>query len=246
MAHGRTLFISDLHLDAAAPDTIELFRKFLHTEASASDALYILGDLFESWIGDDDDEPARARVCAALRELTRGGVPCFIQHGNRDFLLGRGFMDRSGCQLLPDPVVRDIGGKRFVLSHGDALCAEDHGYQRFRRIVRGGALQRCWSGLPLALRRNVAALVRGRSRAHTRQQPEYIMDVTPAAVTALLRATRADVLVHGHTHRPAVHHLQLDDRQCTRIVLGDWHGRGDMLAVAADGQYTLRPLRTGP
>jgi UDP-2,3-diacylglucosamine hydrolase len=246
MAHGRTLFISDLHLDATAPSTVAQFLAFLHAEAAASNALYILGDLFETWIGDDDDDPARTRVCAALRELTEGGVSCFIQHGNRDFLLGGMFMARSGCRLLPDPAVCEFGGRRFVLTHGDSLCTADRSYQRFRRIVRSAVFQRSWRALPIALRRSCASFARRRSHAYTQRQPESIMDVTPAAVAALLHATNGDVLIHGHTHRPDMHHFELDGRERTRIVLGDWHGRGDMLVVDADGRYTLQPVQTGP
>jgi UDP-2,3-diacylglucosamine hydrolase len=245
MASGRTLFVSDLHLDAEAPSAVEQFCAFLRTEAVGSDALYILGDLFEYWIGDDDDEPVRTRVSAALRELTRGGVPCFVQHGNRDFLLGSRFMDRSGCQLLPDPAVREFGGKRFVLTHGDALCTADRSYQRFRRLVRTGLLQLCWRAVPLALRRWTAARVRRHSRAHTSRQASSIMDVTPAAVAGLLHATRGDCLVHGHTHRPGVHQLQVDGRTCTRIVLGDWHGQADVLVVTRDGRFERGVPGTG-
>ena len=238
MAHGRTLFISDLHLDAAAPGTTELFLAFLRTEALASDALYILGDLFETWVGDDDEDPVRVRIRAGLRELTDTGVPCFIQHGNRDFLLGTDFMAASGCRLLPDPVVREFSGRRFVLSHGDALCTRDHAYQRFRRLVRGTTFRKIWPRLPLAMRRGLASLARRRSRAYTRRLPDSIMDVTPAAVTELLHATGGEVLVHGHTHRQHMHRVQmLDGRSRTRIVLGDWHERGNALAVYGDGRY---------
>jgi len=242
MSHVRTLFISDLHLDAAAPAAIEKFLAFLRAEAANCTALYILGDLFESWIGDDDDEPVRTRVCAALRELTAGGVPCFVQHGNRDFLLGESFSLASGCQLLADPKVLEFGDQRFVLTHGDALCTQDRRYQRFRRVVRNAAFQKVWRALPLWMRRRFAALARSRSHAYTRQAPESIMDVTPAAVTALLRSTGGDVLVHGHTHRPHVHHLELDGRRRTRIVLGDWHGQGSALVVDPDGQFSVLAL----
>ncbi|HTQ35750.1 MAG TPA: UDP-2,3-diacylglucosamine diphosphatase [Steroidobacteraceae bacterium] len=245
MARGRILFISDLHLDASMPASIDGFIAFLRAEAAGSDALYILGDLFETWIGDDDDEPARARARAALRELTAAGVPCFIQHGNRDFLLGPDFMAASGCRLLPDPSVLEAGGRRFVLSHGDTLCTADRGYQRFRRVVRNALLQQGWRALPLSLRRRFASLARSRSYAHTRRLPESIMDVTPAAVAALLRRTDADVLVHGHTHRPGVHRLDVDGRDRTRIVLGDWPARSNALVVGADGQCDLRTLSTG-
>jgi UDP-2,3-diacylglucosamine hydrolase len=243
MARGRTLFISDLHLDATDPATFALFRAFLDREAAASDALYILGDLFESWIGDDDGDPVRTAVRDALRALTAGGVPCFIQHGNRDFLLGAGFMAGSGCMLLPDPSVLVIGDRRFVLSHGDLLCTQDRGYQRFRSVVRNPAVQKCWLLLPLSMRRRLAALARRRSHAYTRRAPESIMDVTPAAAAALLRANDGDVLVHGHTHRPQVHGLEVHGSEHARIVLGDWPARARVLAIDAAGGYSLRPLR---
>jgi UDP-2,3-diacylglucosamine hydrolase len=242
MAHGRTLFISDLHLDAAAPATIELFMAFLRGQAHDSDALYILGDMFETWIGDDDEDPARQRVIAALRALTASGVPCFIQHGNRDFLLGADFLAASGCSLLPDPAVLDVGARRFVLTHGDQLCTQDRRYQRFRHIVRNGLVQGVWRTLPLALRRRFAATLRRRSHVYTTRLPESISDVTPAAVRDLLLAMNADVLVHGHTHRPNIHRLDLEGRQCTRIVLGDWPGQATVLVVDAQGQFSPQAL----
>lgn len=249
MPHGRHLFVSDLHLDAALPAAITQFLDFLHTEATRCDGLYILGDLFESWIGDDDDEPARARVCAGLLALTRRGVPCRVLHGNRDFLLGGAFAARTGCVLATDPEVLLAGGRRIVISHGDALCTLDAGYQRFRRVARSRALQRAWLTLPLGARRGLAAWARRRSRAHTQGLPQQIMDVTPEAVAALLRDTGADLLIHGHTHRPGVHRLQVDGRECTRIVLGDWYEQGSVLELRADGSYACSDLprkRVGP
>ncbi len=246
MAHGRILFISDLHLDASAPATIEQFLGFLRTEARGSDALYILGDLFEAWIGDDDNDPARARVCEALRTLNSSGIACYIQHGNRDFLLGPAFMASTGCQLLPDPAVLQLGGMRFVLTHGDQLCTDDRRYQRFRRVVRTALWQRAWLALPLRLRRRLAAMMRRRSYAHTRQLPPSIMDVTPEAVTALLRSTHGDVLVHGHTHRPHVHRIDVDGRQRQRIVLGDWPAQASALVVDAMGQCTVQAVPGQP
>jgi UDP-2,3-diacylglucosamine hydrolase len=234
--------ISDLHLDAAAPATIDLFLAFLQHEAAASDGLYILGDLFETWIGDDDDEPARAQVCAGLRALTSGGVPCRVMHGNRDFLLGRGFVARTGCELLADPTLLQRGGRRIVLSHGDQLCTGDVGYQRFRKLVRSRAFLATFPALPLATRRWLAGKARRRSYAHTRQLPESIMDVAPRAVAALLRETNADLLVHGHTHRPGVHQVDVDGRPRTRIVLGDWHESGSCIALHEDGRYEPRTI----
>ena len=243
MAHGRTLFISDLHLDACAPAAIDLFQDFLSTEAKSCDALYILGDLFESWIGDDDEEPARTRVRAALCKLTAQGVPCLVQHGNRDFLLGSGFVAATGCRLLPDPAVLQIGDRRFVLTHGDQLCTHDRRYQRFRRVARNGLLQSAWRALPRSLRHNLAAALRRRSGAYTRQLPQHITDVSPAAVAHLLRAMNGDVLVHGHTHRPAVHQLEIDGSARTRVVLGDWPVQATVLSVDDAGRFSVQPLR---
>ncbi|HUG72806.1 MAG TPA: UDP-2,3-diacylglucosamine diphosphatase [Steroidobacteraceae bacterium] len=246
MPHGRYLFVSDLHLDATAPAAIAQFLHFLDTDAAQCDGLYILGDLFESWIGDDDDEPSRALVCDGLRALTGRGVPCRVQHGNRDFLLGAGFAARTGCVLAADPEQLDVGGKRIVISHGDALCTADTSYQRFRRMVRSRAFQRPWLALPLAARRGLAACARRRSYAHTRRLPVASLDVAPDAVTQLLRATNADILIHGHTHRPGVHRLEVDGRERTRIVLGDWYVQGSVLTLHADGRLDSRGLAARP
>ncbi len=239
---GRYLFVSDLHLDSASPIAIATFLEFVDREARHSHGLFILGDLFESWIGDDDEDPSRRRVCNALRGLTAAGVPCRVQHGNRDFLLGAGFEARTGCELLPDPYVLHVGARRFVISHGDALCTRDAAYQRFRGVVRNRAVQRGWLALPLAARRGLANALRDGSRRHTRATPGEVMDVTTEAVDALLRATGADVLVHGHTHRPGVHALEVDGRACTRVVLGDWYEQGSLLEVQADGSFALQAV----
>jgi UDP-2,3-diacylglucosamine hydrolase len=244
MPQGRHLFVSDLHLDGAAPLAVATFLAFLRDEARHCDGLYILGDLFESWIGDDDDDPARRNICEALRLLTAAGVPCRVQHGNRDFLLGAGFEARTGCEVIADPATLEVGGRRFVISHGDALCTRDVAYQRFRGVVRRRAVQRVWLSLPLAARRGLANALRQRSGRHTRATAAEIMDVTPEAVVDLLRTTGADVLIHGHTHRPGVHRVDVDGRACTRIVLGDWYEQGSMLELHADGSHALRILFT--
>ena len=238
------LFVSDLHLDAASPQSIEQFLGFLRTEASRAEALYILGDLFEAWIGDDDPEPARARVCEALRELTAGGVACFALHGNRDFLLGEGFSQRTGCVLLPDPVIAEIDGERVLLTHGDALCRGDRSYQELRSTVRDVSWQQRFLALPLAVRARLADRARAGSRAHTARVVPRIMDVDPAAVAAAYRATGARRIIHGHTHRPGIHESMLDGGPACRIVLGAWYEQGSVL-VARGGGYTLRELARG-
>jgi UDP-2,3-diacylglucosamine hydrolase len=235
------LFVSDVHLDAGAPEATEQFLAFLATEAVAAQALYILGDLFEAWIGDDDADPHNQRVCSALRSLSERGVACFALHGNRDFLLAAGFSTRSGCRLLSDPVVTQFEGERVLLTHGDALCIDDHPYQELRSIVRDSAWQRRFLALPRAHRELLADEVRAGSRRHIARTVPYIMDVNPAAVAAAFRAAAARRMIHGHTHRPGVHDLTLDGAPAQRIVLGAWYEQGSYL-VCEGGRYELREL----
>ncbi len=233
------LFVSDLHLDAASPQAVRTFLRLLEGEARDAESLYILGDLFESWIGDDDPDPVRSRVCAALHSLSSTGVPVFVMHGNRDFLLGAGFEARSGGRLLPDPVIADLYGTRVLLTHGDLLCTGDAAYQELRSTVRGEFFQRRVAALSLAQRELLAAAARAGSRAHTATVPADIMDVDPAAVAALARATGVGCIVHGHTHRPAVHESQVDGRPLRRIVLDAWYERGGLLRWGGGGFETV-------
>jgi UDP-2,3-diacylglucosamine hydrolase len=235
------LFVSDLHLDALEPAAGMQFREFLEQRASASEALYILGDLFESWVGDDDREPYRDGICAELARLTAGGVACYVMHGNRDFLLGSGFEQRSGARLLDDPVLINAYGETVLLTHGDALCIADHSYQRLRSIVRRPAWQRRFLALPLALRRALAERARAGSRRHIRYTAADIMDADPQTVLDVMRACGVHTLVHGHTHRPAVHALELDGAPARRIVLGAWHGQGSCLSWDESG-FSLEEL----
>jgi UDP-2,3-diacylglucosamine hydrolase len=245
MPHGRYLFVSDLHLDATAPDAVAQFLRFVQDEASRCDGLYILGDLFETWIGDDDDEFVRSDICTALRKLTQVGTPCHVMRGNRDFLLGREFERRTGCTLLPDPTLLQIGAMRAVLSHGDLLCTADHRYQQFRTLAQSKVFQAGYLRLPLATRRALAQLARASSREHTRQQRSEIMDVDAAAVVAALRCANSDLIIHGHTHRPGIHALQVDGRRASRVVLGDWYDQGSCLVLdsAAGCELLTLPRR---
>ncbi len=238
------MFVSDLHLDAAWPRAIEQFLGFLDTAAPAAEALYVLGDLFEAWIGDDDPDPHRARVCEGLQRLTQRGIPCYVMHGNRDFLLHSGFEARTGCQLLRDPTVIDLYGESVLLTHGDALCTRDRAYQHLRAIVRRPRWQRRFLRLSVATRRALAEAARAGSRAHTGMQPGEIMDVTEGAVAAAMRACGTRLLVHGHTHRPAIHELELDGLSARRIVLGAWYEQGSCL-VWERGGYRLEQLGPG-
>jgi len=235
------LFVSDVHLHAGAPQAIEQFLDFLSTQASAAEALYILGDLFEAWVGDDDREPVNERVCRALRALSAGGVACFALHGNRDFLLGPGFCERSGCRLLSDPVIAQLDDERVLITHGDALCTDDHSYQELRSIVRDPAWQRRFLALPRAHRELLADEVRAGSRRHTSRTVPYIMDTNAAAVTAAFRAARVRRMIHGHTHRPGVHDLEIEGEPAQRIVLGAWYEQGSYLHWER-GNYQLRAL----
>jgi UDP-2,3-diacylglucosamine hydrolase len=224
-----TLFVSDLHLDVSEPAAGAQFLEFLAGPARSAEALYILGDLFEAWIGDDDDEPYRAGVCKALLALTGSGVPCYVMQGNRDFLLGPGFEQRTGAHLIADPLMIDLYGQAVLLTHGDLLCTADHAYQRLRGTVRAPRWRRRFLQLPLTVRRALALRARSGSRRHTATMREEIMDVDAEAVLAAMRACRVRTLVHGHTHRPGIHELTLDGAPARRIVLGAWHSTGSCL-----------------
>ncbi|MHB8446656.1 MAG: UDP-2,3-diacylglucosamine diphosphatase [Rudaea sp.] len=226
-----TLFISDLHLDEARPRLIAAFEEFLAGQARAAQALYVLGDLFESYIGDDDDAPLNARVAQATCKLRDTGVPVFFMHGNRDFLLGPNYAERAGMTLLADPTVIELTGERVLLMHGDTLCTDDAEYLQFRALVRNPAWQRTFLAKPLAERRAFAAQARGESRRHTANAKPEIMDVNQAAVEAAMRAHGVRRLIHGHTHRPATHHFDVDGRKAERIVLGDWYAQASVLRV---------------
>ena len=241
------LFVSDVHLGDDSTPAIGQFLAFLATHAARAEALYILGDLFESWVGDDDRSETAQRVCAALEDLSARGLPCFVLHGNRDFLLGSGFCERTGAVLLSDPVVAELDGERVLITHGDALCTDDHSYQELRSIVRRTDLQRRFLALPLAHREVLANEVRAGSRRHIARTVPTIMDVNPGAVERAFRAAGVRRMIHGHTHRPGVHDLTVDGASAQRIVLGAWYEQGSYLSVER-GSYTLRSLpreRTG-
>lgn len=226
------LFISDLHLDGARPDTTAQFLGFLAREARQARALYILGDLFEAWIGDDDPDQDKRRVIDALRSVTRAGVKSFLIHGNRDFLIGKRFCRETGVQLLADGTVVDLYGRRVLLMHGDLLCVDDHAYQRLRRVVRNPLVQFAMRRLSLRQRQKLAERMRAGSKEHIasmdRAAPQ-IMDVNQDEVRRALARYNVDCIIHGHTHRPAVHEIQLDGHAATRIVLGDWYEQGSVL-----------------
>jgi UDP-2,3-diacylglucosamine hydrolase len=236
-----TLFVSDLHLDPADPAIARQFLAFLAGEARRADALYVLGDLFEVWLGDDDPDPAARAIVAALRGLTDAGVPGFVMRGNRDFLIGERFCRETGAVLLEDGTVVDLYGERVLLMHGDVLCTDDASYQRLRRVLRNPVVLWTLRHLSLARRRALARRLRAGSRAHVGATAPEIMDVNAAAVAQALRDARVRTLIHGHTHRPAVHELAVDGAGARRIVLGDWYAQGSVLAWSREG-FELRAL----
>jgi UDP-2,3-diacylglucosamine hydrolase len=237
----KTLFVSDLHLDAASPEIARQFHAFLGDEARSAEALYILGDLFEAWLGDDDPDPAARATVGALRALTDSGVPLFLMHGNRDFLIGERFCRETGATLLPDGTVIELHGERAVLMHGDALCTDDASYQRLRRIVRNPLVRGLFRLMTLNQRRALAARLRAGSRAHVGMTAPELMDVNAETVAQAFREAGVRTMIHGHTHRPAVHPLEIDGAPAQRIVLGDWYTRGSVLEVSAGG-FELRVL----
>lgn len=218
-----TLFISDLHLHESRPAVTQAFYQFLDTRASGAEALYILGDFFDAWIGDDDDVPLNAEVAQHLRQLSDHGTRIYVMHGNRDFLLGESFAKAAGATLIADPTLIDLYGQPTLLMHGDTLCTLDTEYQAFRQQVRSSAWQQQILAQPLAARRALAAQIRAQSKSMNSMKAEDIMDVTPEEVVRVMRDAGVRQLIHGHTHRPARHPLAIDGMAAERIVLGDWH-----------------------
>lgn len=241
-----TLFVSDLHLEAERPAITDLFVRFLRERARAARALYVLGDLFEAWVGDDDPADPGATVARELRALRDAGVPLFFLRGNRDFLLGEAYARRAGMRILPDPAVIVLDGRPVLLMHGDLLCTGDTAYQQFRAQTRDPQWQRQFLAQPLPARVAFAQQARARSQAaqdalKAQGMLDAITDADPATVEETLRRYGIDTLIHGHTHRPAVHALDIDGRPCRRIVLGDWYEQGSVLRVA-DGAFELEAL----
>jgi UDP-2,3-diacylglucosamine hydrolase len=240
-----TLFIADLHLDPGRPHITALFERYLASaEVRHADALYILGDLVEAWIGDDDDAELPQRIALATCAVHDAGVPVYFMVGNRDFLLGEAFAARAGFTLLEDGTVHTIAGQPTLLMHGDVLCTDDVAYQAVRAQVRTPEWQAHILAMPLAARRAFAAQARADSKAHTGSTMESIMDVNADAVAAAMRTANVTRLIHGHTHRPAIHALTLDGRAAQRIVLGDWYEHGSVLRVTPDA-VDLRGLAVG-
>ena len=230
-----TLFISDLHLDPQRPEIIRLFLEFLGNRARLAERLYILGDLFEAWVGDDDDSKMASAVCAGLQDCAQSGTSVYVMHGNRDFLLGEDFAAACGCTLLTDPSAIDLYGQITLLMHGDLLCTDDHEYQAFRGMVREPHWQETFLARPIAERREIALQLRETSIERTRGKPEAIMDVNQQTVIDTMERHAVQRLIHGHTHRPAVHVLTVNGKPAQRLVLGDWYEQGSVLECTPAG-----------
>ncbi len=231
-----TLFISDLHLCTDRPEITRLFLHFLKSDASEAEALYILGDLFEYWVGDEATEFAgMIPIIRGLRELSDSGVPLFAMHGNRDVLLRAGFEAATGARLLRDPTVVDLYGQATLISHGDYLCTDDVEYQEFRHMVRDPAWQDRFLARDLDEREAVIRTYREVSRSNTAAKSPEIMDVNPDAVRTAMRQHGVTRMIHGHTHRPAIHTFDLDGAVAQRIVLGDWYEQGSVLECTRQG-----------
>ena len=236
MPAGHSLFVSDLHLGPDLTRATALFMRFLRDTAVEAEALYILGDLFEAWIGDDDlKQPLHREIAQAIAELGRRGVRVYLMHGNRDFLLGPRFLDATGATLLADPSLVDLHGTPTLLAHGDAFCIDDTAYQIFRRQVRAPAWQAVFLAKPLAERRDMARKLREQSELEKSAKETALMDVNETAVVAALREHGYPRLIHGHTHRPARHRHGVDGHACDRWVLPDWYDSGGYLRCDANG-----------
>ncbi len=239
MPKSRTLFISDLHLSEEYPDTVKIFLNFLKTQARDADALYILGDFFEVWIGDDDQTVFNTQIIQALREFTRTGIPTFFMHGNRDFLIGKHFAKTTGIQLLKEPTIVELYNKPVLLLHGDSLCTLDIKHQKSRKIMHNRFCQKLALMLPLRVRRHYANRLRGVSRNNKNNLAANIMDVIPEEVLRVMKKSNVNTLIHGHTHRPDIHKFSINHQEAQRIVLGAWHHQGSYLQVDEGGAHSL-------
>ncbi|ARN75912.1 UDP-2,3-diacylglucosamine diphosphatase [Oceanicoccus sagamiensis] len=231
-----TLFISDLHLDPSRPAVTRAFLDLLAGEARSADALYILGDFFEVWIGDDDDAQLNQTVITALKALTSSGTPVFVMHGNRDFLIGELFCQQTGCQLIHDPSTIELYGQPVLLLHGDTLCTDDIKYMEFRQQCRSEAWQSALLSHTVEQRRQLARQMRADSQAASSNKADDIMDVNQAEVLRMFAQHNVSLMIHGHTHRPAIHQ---HENNTLRVVLGDWHDSGWIIRYPSNGQFKL-------
>lgn len=229
-----TYFIADLHLSESRPDISTCFLRFLESDAVDAEKLYILGDLFEAWVGDDDDSPFLKTIADALTTLSQTGTKIYYIHGNRDFLIGKRYAKQACMKLLPEVDTIDLYGRHVVIMHGDTLCTRDVDYQVFRKKSRSWWWQAAIKSLPLFVRKKIAANYRKKSASATSMKSQDIMDVTQSEVIECLQKYQSQLLIHGHTHRPAIHEVSANGEPAQRIVLGDWYEQGAWLKVSVD------------
>jgi UDP-2,3-diacylglucosamine hydrolase len=230
---SQTLFVSDVHLDQKRPHIVAAFCRFLE-QCSSADALYILGDLFEYWIGDDDPAIGLEPVISGIQNLGNTGVPVYFIHGNRDFLVGKKFSKQTQCKILPEETVIDLYGTPTLIMHGDTLCTDDIAYQNYRKKARNPILQKTLLMLSVKRRLKIAEGLRKKSKSATQEKPEDIMDVNQKTVEQVMQKYNVKHLIHGHTHRPAEHKFNLDNDSYQRMVLGDWYEHGSVLRCTPD------------
>jgi UDP-2,3-diacylglucosamine hydrolase len=235
----KTLFISDLHLSAAKPETTRRLLSFIESRAKDAHRLYILGDLFDAYIGDDDNSSPNRKVKAALKTLSNTGTQVFFQHGNRDFLVGQRFCEETGAALLGDYAIIDLYGEQALITHGDLLCTDDTLYQAARQRVRAEEWKRNALSKPLLIRQLYARWYRFKSGLDKSKKSREIMDANPEAVAGAMRQRGVAVLIHGHTHRPAVHEFELDGKPARRFVLAEWQENGQALCWDDSGRWTV-------
>ena len=236
----QTLFISDLHLDPIRPQKIDLFIAFTEALSANVNSLFILGDVFEFWNGDDDNDEQYKKVMDAIAELSKRNINIYIMRGNRDFLFGKQFEQKTHSILLNDPSVIELNGKNILLMHGDLLCTDDTAYQILRKITNNTLFKKLFSSLPLSWRKSIASQGRKISRSQNQKKSSEIMDVNQSTVENYMKQYSVNELIHGHTHRQAIHHFQLDGKPATRYVLGDWYDSDSVLVYESDRQEFLR------
>ncbi|CAH0539417.1 UDP-2,3-diacylglucosamine diphosphatase [Vibrio marisflavi] len=234
-----TLFISDLHLSPNTPETTDCFIKFMHNEATQAEALYVLGDLFEFWIGDDDNSEFATKIKLEFKHLVASGIPCFFIRGNRDFLVGKRFSKQTGVQLLEQETIIDLYGKKAVILHGDTLCTRDVSYLEYRKKVHLPWLQWLYNRTPFFIKKKIVSKIQSDIKQDKNTKSLEIMDVTPSEVESVMEKHNVDLMIHGHTHRPNIHRINSTKEEKTRIVLGDWYTQGSVLVYDKNG-YDLQ------
>lgn len=237
-------FISDLHLNSEEPAVAEGFIAFLRAQTKKAEALYILGDFFEAWIGDDAPDPLEKNIIRELHHATQAGLPIYFIHGNRDFLIGKKFAKQTGVTILKDPSIIEIYGKKWMISHGDYLCTEDHGHMKLRKFTSNRCAQFLFLQLPIGIRRKIARKLKGVSRGN--KKPLNMMDVHLETLKTQMRQYAAQRIIHGHTHEGKIHEFTLDESPATRIVLGDWTEVAKILRCSEDGKFNLETLALPP